>query len=103
MPSREEIAAALKTASGFAIELAASYAVENNEDAENTCLEWHDKFEKLAAQVENMRCGTCRHFRSYYEQHRNYMRITTSCHAGHKLKPEEDFGCFSHEPKDTQK
>lgn len=62
MLSREEIAEALNVARGFALELAGRFAIENNVDGEDVCIDYSHKFEQLAAQIENMRCETCERY-----------------------------------------
>lgn len=79
MPSREEIAGWLREAA----DLAYDYSPEG--------VRLWAKFDQRAAQVENMRCKTCKH------------RDIGWCAVQDRGIYNFDSNCFSHEPKETQK
>ena len=88
MPSREEIAVALR----FAASTYATYAHQDKNEF------WHKKFietDKLASQVEAMRCDMC----EIYDPGTDY--ATDCClHPTISISNQgKNFGCFAHEQK----
>ena len=77
MPSRDEIVAWLR---------------EAGKDAEQTMPFANEPWEKIAAQVEAMRCETCK----YYDKQHQLCEVV----GGSELLIPVYFGCFSHEPKE---